>query len=74
MDHRVDKGHMHMPRWHNVVLYLEHLYYDQRFWAVAAVVVLLAVLILLTVLANPLHNPIEDMRYWRQLPINPTMP
>ncbi|MBN1436970.1 MAG: hypothetical protein JW936_07835 [Sedimentisphaerales bacterium] len=74
MSHQADKGHMHMhmPHWHSIMMHLEHLYYDDRFWAVAAVIVLLAVLILLTVLVTPIQNPLSDMDYWRHLPSNPT--
>lgn len=67
-DHKGFLGHSHHPHHHGFMFHLEHWYYDERFWTVAALVTLLAVLILMTILASPMQTPISEVLYWRNVP------
>jgi len=48
--------HMHMPRTHDIILRLDHLVRDSRFWLSLALLVLLALIITLAILTGPTQN------------------
>ncbi|MEN8127680.1 MAG: hypothetical protein ABFR90_07725 [Planctomycetota bacterium] len=45
--------HFHKPDWHVVGMRMDHLVHDPRFWAAVALAVLLGLMILTTILAEP---------------------
>ena len=48
--------HMHMPKRRDMVIKMDHLFHDQRFWAVVGATALMAVLVILAIFANNSGN------------------
>ncbi len=48
--------HVHIPRRHDMVIRMDHMVHDERFWAVMGAAILLGVLITLAVLAATSGN------------------
>ena len=44
--------HVHMPHWHNADVKMHNMFRDERFWAIFAIIVIMALLITLAIVAG----------------------
>ena len=62
-------GTMHMPHGHEAFMRMEHLMRDARFWAIVAVITLMALVITLAVLTDPSETAVPEMPFKYPLPV-----
>jgi len=59
--------HLHMPSCHSMMVRLEHVVRDPRFWAVLAMAAITILVITLAIITRPQGGQVPE-------PINPVMP
>ena len=60
---------MHMPNRHSIVMHVNHMVHDGRFWAICVFAAILAMMLTAAIL---LGNQGPQIRFWT--PMTPTLP
>ncbi len=58
--HHMHMPHMHMPHRHDMALRVSHMFHDERFWAIFALVALTALIVGFGIWAAMTQGPAEE--------------